>query len=492
MNRQQRRLTNKEEREKKAGELSKISDHERKGKELIPSIMTFGNLEFSSWMNARMPEMLWAILVISTLGREDGLRFFRAFSEKLSELPEDARPKSLNLSDIGEMEGEELKVVLDECISILPTSRHALRPLLLFPELPGLDRWSRILPAIEDEDFESLMQAVAKALDHQSQEATDCRWVRVAYMVLCNKLVFTQDMEENLKEIMYYPNYGDQRKVGPSIRAAEIVLNMSSSTDTPSQGGETWPKHFWSTCLKSTPCLLGESIDETTELNLEELQRELDSIRAEVANGFINTQTTTEVDSRHDGAFGLVLYALDLSLEVCLPNIHDGSLGRIGLRSIIEAEILLAYLIKLDDEEKWRVYRSYGAGQAKLAFLKLLNTDTMPDFIQMDVLEHMASEDAWQEFVPINLGNWDGGNLRKMSETAAVKNIYDSYYDWTSGYIHAQWAVVRDTVYTTCLNPLHRLHRVPRNSIYARPSVSEDIIKSIYRMLVPLKSIYPF
>lgn len=492
MNRQQRRLRNKEERKKKAGELSKISDHVREGKELIPSLMTFGNLEFSSWMNDRMPEMLWAVLVISNLGREDGLRFFRAFSEKLSKLSEETRPKSLGLSDIGKMGGEELKTVLNECFFIFPNSEQALRPLLLFPELPGLGTWSSVLPPVKAEDPERLMRAVASVLDHQSQEATDCRWIKVAYMILCDKLMFTQGMEENLKEMMRYSNYGDQRKVRPSIRAAEIGMNMSSSTDASNQRGETWASHFWLTCLKSTPCLIGESIDETTEVDLEELQRRLDGIRADVANAFVNTQTTTATDPRHDGAFGLMLYALDLSLEVSLSNIHDCSLGRIGLRSIIETEILLTYLIKLDDDEKWKIYRNYGAGQAKLAFLKLLNTDTLPDFIQMDVLEHMANEDAWQEFVTINLGNWDGSNLRKMSETASVKDIYDSYYDWTSGYIHGQWAVVRNTVYTTCLNPLHRLHRIPRNSIYARPSITGDVFKSINRMLILLKSIYSF
>ena len=61
----------------------------------------------------------------------------------------------------------------------------------------------------------------------------------------------------------------------------------------------------------------------------------------------------------------------------------------------------------------------------------------------------------------MDFGHWKGSNLRQMSIDAEVKDEYDSYYDWASGYAHGHWAAARNTVFDICANPLHRLHRVP-------------------------------
>jgi hypothetical protein len=119
-------------------------------------------------------------------------------------------------------------------------------------------------------------------------------------------------------------------------------------------------------------------------------------------------------------------------------------------------------LTKKNDLELWRTYRIYGSGQAKLAFLKLDELDTKLSYVDIETLEQLANEDIWQEYLPINLGHWEKSNLRAMSDIAEVKTEYDKYYSWTSGYMHGQWAAVRDSVFETCMNPLHRLHRIPR------------------------------
>src|SRR5207244_3060643 len=73
-------------------------------------------------------------------------------------------------------------------------------------------------------------------------------------------------------------------------------------------------------------------------------------------------------------------------------------------------------------------------------------------------------EDFWQEYLPIRLGHWDSSNLRTHSIESDTKEEYDRYYDWTSAYSHGQWAAIRDVLWETCANPLHRLHRIPRRT----------------------------
>ena len=54
----------------------------------------------------------------------------------------------------------------------------------------------------------------------------------------------------------------------------------------------------------------------------------------------------------------------------------------------------------------------------------------------MERLEALANEDAWLEIKDISVGNWAKLDLRKMATDAGVKDVYDAYYDWTSGFVH--------------------------------------------------------
>ena len=98
-----------------------------------------------------------------------------------------------------------------------------MRPLLLLPGLPGREAWHS---AIQDEpnqdEWKYLAAAVADVLDHQSQPATDLRWVVVLCRVAAGMLHVPAEM---VKELALYPHLGDQRTVRPSIRATEIPLS---------------------------------------------------------------------------------------------------------------------------------------------------------------------------------------------------------------------------------------------------------------------------
>ncbi len=133
------------------------------------------------------------------------------------------------------------------------------------------------------------------------------------------------------------------------------------------------------------------------------------------------------------------------------------------MRTILETRVNLAYLLKQDDEQLWEKWRRHGAGQAKLNVLKFQDSVDPPEFINLEALEAIASEDILQEFLPINLANWNSSDLRKTSEKAGIKATYDQYYPWTSSYSHAMWGAIRESCYQTCINPLHRLHRYAQN-----------------------------
>jgi hypothetical protein len=205
----------------------------------------------------------------------------------------------------------------------------------------------------------------------------------------------------------------------------------------------------------------------------------------------MDTCKTTSIDARHDSAFGLVFYSLQLAAFVLREGIDQTIQGRLALRVSLEGFVTLKYLVKYDDEKLWMQYRNYGSGQTKLALLKNLRDESLPSFIDLHELEFLANEDAWMEFRDINLGVWADKNLRKMAEEAGAKDVYDKYYDILSGFVHGSWSAVRDAVFAVCANPLHRFHRIPMPPRFRMRSVARDLFKIGNQSLDQLASLYP-
>ncbi len=68
----------KAKQKKKAFRLtSSLRQHKQVGKSLIPPMLTIPGVTPQSWTNDRLPQMLWACLVISILPRRDALAVFR-------------------------------------------------------------------------------------------------------------------------------------------------------------------------------------------------------------------------------------------------------------------------------------------------------------------------------------------------------------------------------------------------------------------------------
>ena len=191
-----------------------------------------------------------------------------------------------------------------------------------------------------------------------------------------------------------------------------------------------------------------------------------------------------------DASFGIALYALTLTIELAHSPGRIFASGRILLRTIAECLITLTYLRVRDNPTLWRQYRNYGVGQTGLAFLKTSRFDDVPDYLDMAKLEMLANEDTWLEYQDIDVGAWANKSLRKMSSEVGVNDVYDTYFDWPSGFVHGNWGSIRDAVFSTCLNPLHRFHRVP-HPLQPMPSVLVDCCKLCNRMLDELNSLFP-
>jgi Family of unknown function (DUF5677) len=471
---------------KKSGKsYSGINAHKRQKKSLVPPLMAGTNVSLQSWVNDRLPEMLWAALLISRLGRTRALRKFRQAADILPGLPLEKRNVHPTQSGLASLEPELLKLFLATICSDKRT-RTALRPLLLFDNLPARAAWAiEIGIPAEAEDWNLVKTAILQALDHQSQEATDCRWLRVLFQLLSGKLHL--QTREQVQWILEYPHSGIPQMVRPMVRSMEGILDK-----LPGQPSIGWSQAFWDQCFRDTPCEPRHTLETRWLPAISTTSQRIKQVREALARHEHASLKTTDIDARHDATFGFGAYALAILDDLVFINNSTSILGRLGLRTLLEIYVTILRLQRSGDPALWTAYRQYGSGQAKLAFLKLDDTDVdIPSSINLDVLRNLANEDRWLEFVSIDLGHWAAGNLRELSEATGVKPDYDRLYPWTSAFTHGNWAAVRNSCFDLCVNPVHRLHRRLRSDTASLGDVIPDACELVDKILAVVDDLYP-
>ena len=469
---------------------SALQHHKQTGKVLTPPLLNLpAPTGLRSWTNDHLADVLWMALLVKHLPRAAALTIFRHVAKALEDtyVPGESAPMmDVGHSGLATLPGDlGPRAIRAACATA--EARAVLRPLLLLEALPLAAEWRQAIGAepVPEEDWDALRVAVAHVFNHQSQEATDCRWLRVLVMLVSGQLKVPT--EEMAREIAFDPDEGDQRKVRPTIRAIE----MSFAGEMAGPRGP-WPAAFWAQCMRDTVCIPHELALPDTPPPATTTVRQIDAVARALAAHARATSTTTAVDAKHEAVFGMALYALATLRELLRLGASTGIMARLGLRALLEVHVSLRYLAGRNKPGVWETYRQYGSGQAKLAFLKLDDDDAQGvGFVDAEALNAIANEDRSTDFVPINLGHWENSNLRLMSDEAGVKGDYDRFYPWTSAYMHANWGAVRSVSYDLCVNALHRAHRVLRTSAASLNDVVPDACELVDRVLEMVDGIYP-
>ena len=454
-----------------------------------------------SWYHDCIPNILWACILTSFLEREDYLFIFRAIIGNAREKLECRKSSYLTHNFLSTLSEQDFDLLMRPVLSN-PVAADWLRALRLVDCLPDRPLWDRHLDEPDTErDWNILIHAVADTFDHQSERSTDIRWLKLMFMAICREqIVFPAEPGGSMvDELLQFPKMGDMRAVRPTIRALEISFRGIELGDEEFKRRGDHPDpplpqfhgtQFWKEMFEKTACIPPDEPKSPKPVK-KELVDEAFRVLQALDQHFFATIQSTATEPRHDGAFGLAIYAVTLLFNSSYGYVHGRPEGRIILRTLAEVCIVMHYLSSKDDTKLWEKYRRYGAGQVKLAFLKNLRDVETPDYLDMKTMEALANEDMWMEYEDIDLGHWATSDLRRIAQEVGRKDVYDKYYDWTSGFSHSHWAAVRDSVFVNCLNPLHRFHRIPAFPKQTMPSTLIDACKLSNLVLDDLNHLYP-
>ena len=271
-----------------------LDRRQRKGKKLLsPFSKVQNHVNWQSWANDRLPNILWACVLAGSLDRDRYLALFREIAISARYTLEDEDHASLCHNFLSTLDQNAFNRIFSPLTSDGGAAPLA-QCLALIDGLPDVEHWRRLFPdtAPSAELWDALARGVFHCIDHQSQEATDVRWLKLLFLAITGKLRLpggpdSPQEDDLVEELRLYPDYGDMRKVRPTIRAIEMTLGpmelgLEKGERIPGFDSET----IWNELFRKTDCVLGTHPAPHTEdrkalARLPQLSGDFDDFRAE-------------------------------------------------------------------------------------------------------------------------------------------------------------------------------------------------------------------
>ena len=137
------------------------------------------------------------------------------------------------------------------------------------------------------------------------------------------------------------------------------------------------------------------------------------------------------------------------------------------LRGLVDGLIALAWISR--HPTMAGPFKVYSAGRLKLLAEHWRvggDAEQKWQLAYADELEDLANDERWIHLLPVELGSWNGKDIRTMAIEADLKPLYDVAYSPLSAEAHAEWMVLRRRFLKRCGEASHKAHWLP---VFQRP-----------------------
>lgn len=465
-----------------AGHARILPGHKQHRQTFIPPLMQVEPRRELSWYDEMLPDFLWIALMLgrrsdwravySALEVVDrfvppGQRFADGRLSTFALVPEKARPAAR-------------AALHHEAPHALPTQfGHALGLYSTCPARWLYEDWlTRHEP--DPEIGTPLLRSLVKDhVDKSSVAATRLRMAAFSRRVTHGKISHPGTGVFGL-----FPKYpsglstSEQRQVESALRA--LWLNLFGVEVGEHPDVLDWPRDFWRRNRELVPCRIHLDREErqVTEedgpldpeplMQLSEMRALLDVL--DDLGDYLRSEQIAFLKEPSSDEPNVVLLGLASRLYRLLyaflerPSAWTPDAAGFHIRPLVDARILVGWLITRNDPAIFAAYREYGRGR-----LKLLRDHIKADLgknlddIARNALNHLDQRvnlERDEAFQPVQLGAFADTSPRTMAIEAGLKREYDLSYAPLSSSNHGEWPTVRDNDTLICAEPLHRNHRV--------------------------------
>ena len=471
--------------------VSSLSDHKllkKKGIIVTPfNDALRDKMTLTSWTEDRMPEYLWLGLILILYGRTEGFskagQILYEISNSVTSL---SQPK---LSSILKLPDKDQKIIYEIIKKIV--DRGVFAPLTVLyrnNSYPLFNEYFYEAQLKVEDRIKILLDAVKIYTPHQSNEATDLRFLSLGLLLFSGRLYLPRGPASDAFKEYPYTNHDDEkmRRYRPTIRASEGAGAFMEQDIG-------FRDRFWRDIGMITPCNpvminFDENHDDYKDF-IGECQKVLEFVLS-------SNKDKSLSEDRFQVIIGSVNYSLKIFIEIIERSLSASILGRHGLRTLIEIYIMLKYLQKKesDNPKIWMEYKLYGISKYKLILLKARESklDGTSHFIP-PIAEALVNEIRWEELIDVDLKYFDKQGIREKSIEVGEKELYDLFYDYDSNFSHGLWGAIRESSMLHCDNAAHRYHSIPDiYSMQSLPDVKSESFMILKKILLIFAHTYTF
>lgn len=438
---------------------TKLSEHKfSKGVFVTPfhSILSMRELEDEkSWAYGRMPEYLWIGLILKYFGREEGFIKLNGIISVLHHLAPEL--STARLSQILKLDSDIQKEFYKFIVQI--GAGEALAPLTIYLTTSKAPIFAEYFYSREQSieyRCKKIVQTMNDIMYHQSNEATDIRFIALYIYLVSGKLHIQKNQADLLSA---YPKTKHEDEImhtaRPLVRSMEIIVLTFEETET------EYLKGFWRCVSEMTDCNIFV-IDITKEnRNITQYMESLYKVQSYLSDLFVVSEPLNE---KMNVLIGLFTYSYKIMKEVYEHQLFNSISGRSCVRTMIEVYIMMKYLVKneANHDNIWRDYQLYGIGAYKMLLTKYRDAGNSEEtHFNPKYIEILVNEFKDEDFIDIDTRYFNKKNIREKAEGVDEKRLYGLHYDYDSSFEHGLCGAVRESSLLKCDNPAHRYHCVP-------------------------------
>ena len=466
---------------------STLAQHKFDKGKFIPPLMQLENrIQFNSWCENRLPEMLWLALIYSqydrTTGLEKTMRILTYIKNLACNIELPYFSLILNLPDDQQLKIYNfIKSENDENIL------SALTLLFNYSEYPVFAKAFH-----SDESYETrkikLLECIEKFYPQQDECTTDIRYLALYYEIITGRV---KHSKETINELLLYINipHSDERmkSIRPVIRSSEIITPFFNIN-------KNYLKKFWEDISSMTDCKPFFIIYNNEEKK-EEITEMKDFFNKVMQYYSSIYETTKPLDDKMLVLIGILTYSYKRFSEIIEYNLYNSIVGRSIIRVLIEDFIMIKYLLKKESEKPniWTEYQSYGIGQLKLIekrFQAVAET-LEKSHVEYKYLEIIVNDYINEEFLNMDTKYFDSQNIRLKAEYVDEKDLFGLYYDYDSSFEHGLWGAIRECALLKCEAAGHQYHCVPDyNNNQKCKSIWYDSVVTLLKTIKEISNIY--
>lgn len=499
---------------------SRITDHKRTGKLLVPPIKTVGDLTQAPWLQDAFPDMLWVCALISSRGANLGMKIVAEVLDlaqghccNADSSLDDASPTVVITGALTSFDRvpADRRVLFLETLEVSGLYERAFpadlrRALLSYDTIPA--RWlleyvtlpeTAANPTFQEE---ILRPIVYDSIHGQSDVATKAKIMVVRAYLCAGKLRLPPQIAQEWFPILAkYPDgvtEEERARIEPSMRAT--YLTLSGLDEGPGDSvGRVWARSFWRHNWIMFKCERTSAVDTspddmTSDGVMGAHQRwldELGKLHASALSASESADPDLYLPDKYEVLTGLVFR----QIESVHAMIHSPALWHMDraagtTRGLIETRIVFKWMLTQDDGVFLR-FKEYGRGKLKLYKLHLeelrdsLEEKSEELDAEIDHLTSVVNGDIWEEFQNISVaGNFASVDTRKMAERVGLIDDYRLIFSPASAAVHGEWGPISQYTLVRCANPLHRGHRIP--SVTGNQDVSAFSVDFALKLLMNL------